>query len=294
LRLKLAALLTCSALVCGWHAAVWADSTITALADGGRALFDDVTLTARGAGNRKHTIEDLFGFLGYGLHQRRVGVFDDFLAELSTTSTPTFEVNSGTGAATAHLAATAVNRPGLARSTTGTTLTGRAAVMTSAAVWVAGSGALTLEIPINPATLSTSAERYQFVAGLFDTATAANQVDCICFVYDEGGISTGSTAAAYWQTATVANSVRTWNTALVQTTVSAGAWTTLRIDVNAAGTSVAFFVNGSSIATHTATIPTGTARAFGAGWLLIKSVGTTARTVDADFLLVDYDLTTPR
>jgi hypothetical protein len=88
--------------------------------------------------------------------------------------------------------------------------------------------------------------------------------------------------------------VRTWNTAHSQVAVPVGGWDTLRIEVNAAGTSVAFFVDGVQVATHTANIPTGTARAFGAGWLLIKSLGTTARTVDADYLLVEHDLTTPR
>jgi hypothetical protein len=272
-----------------------ADSTISALTDGGRALFGDQVLTARGASNRRHTIEDLFGYLGYGHHLRRARLLDDFYAETAATSTPVFETNSGTGAATSQLAISATNRPGLLRSTTGTTATGRAALTTGVTAWVAGSGGLVVEIPVTVATLSTSAQRYQLVVGLLDTLTAANQVDCICFVYDEGGVSTGSTATAtYWQTATVANSVRTWNSAHSQVTVTAAQWDTLRIEVNAAGTSVAFFVDGIPVATHTATIPIGTTRAFGVGWLLIKSVGTTAGTVDADYLLVEHDFTTPR
>lgn len=271
-----------------------ADTAISAMTDGGRALFDDATVTARGAANRRHSVEDLFGYLGYGHHLRRVVLVEEFLGEPATTTSPLAETNSGTGAGTTLTAATTVNRPGTPRSTTGTTATGRTAVTSSLTALVAGSGAVTVEIPVNVTTLSTSAERYQLVVGLVDTATAANQVDCICVVYDDGGVSTGSTAAAYWQTATVANSVRSWNTSHTQHTVAAATWVTFRIEVNAAGTSVSFFRDGTLFATHTTNIPTGTARAFGVGWLLIKSVGTTARTVDADYVLLEYDLTTPR
>jgi hypothetical protein len=48
------------------------------------------------------------------------------------------------------------------------------------------------------------------------------------------------------------------------------------------------------VATHTANIPTGAGRELGFGYLLIKSVGTTARTVDFDYLNVENEFTTQR
>ena len=100
------------------------------------------------------------------------------------------------------------------------------------------------------------------VVGFYDSTTA-NQVDAVSFVYDEGGVSTGSTASANWQVVTSSNSTRTWTT--TTTAVGAGTWVKLGIIVNAAGTSVGFYINGTLVATHTANIPTGTTRALGFG-----------------------------
>lgn len=216
-----------------------------------------------------------------------VRLWDDMLGEHTTTVGNLIETNSGTGAATASQAVANVHRPGLARATTGTTATGRAALSTAIASQVLASGATFVEWGVNVTTLSTVTERFQLVVGLMDTATAANQVDAVAFVYDEGGVSTGSTAAAYWQTLTASNSTRTFNTSLTQTTVAAATWVKLRIDINSAGTSAEFRINDTLVSTHTANIPTGTARAVGVGLLLIKSIGTTARTVDLDYALFE-------
>ena len=124
--------------------------------------------------------------------------------------------------------------------------------------------------------------------------TAANQSDGVYFLYDEGAVSTGSTAAAYWQTVTCNNSTRTFNTGLTQTTVTAATWVKLRIEVNAAASSVGFYIDDVLVSTHTTNIPTGAGRDTGYGSLLIKSVGTTARTVDCDYMLAQCQLTTPR
>jgi hypothetical protein len=64
--------------------------------------------------------------------------------------------------------------------------------------------------------------------------------------------------------------------------------------VNAAANQVVFKVNGTTVATHTTNIPSGSGRETGFGWLLIKSVGTTARTVDVDYLSAISALTTTR
>ena len=53
-------------------------------------------------------------------------------------------------------------------------------------------------------------------------------------------------------------------------------------------------IEGLLVATHTANIPTGTSRVLGFGYLLIKSVGTTARTVDFDYVDVHQTFTSAR
>lgn len=222
--------------------------------------------------------------------------FSDMEQILSTTGSDKALrlFNSGTGAGTTELATTGNDRIGIARHATGTTATGRTAMRLSSSAIRFSGGTYFFETMVRVPTLSTSAERFQFIVGFADTETAANQVDGAYFLYDEGGVSTGSTAAAYWQTVTVSNSSRTFNTSLTQTTVTANQWYRLGIEVNATGTSVAFYINGSLVATHTATIPTASGRETSVMSLLIKSVGTTSRTVDVDYINAVAELTTAR
>jgi hypothetical protein len=219
--------------------------------------------------------------------------FSDFIGNpTTTTGQDVYATNSGTGAATAASANVAANRPGIFRSTTGTTATGRTAFASNLTAFALGGGAMSYETAVNIATLSTGTERYQLVIGLFDTATAANQVDAVSFVYDEGGVSTGSAASANWQIRTASNSTRSWTT--TTTAVAAATWYKLRVEVNAAGTSATFYINGTNVGTIATNIPTGTARALGFGHLMIKSVGTTARTMDIDYMKAEQSFTTSR
>lgn len=222
---------------------------------------------------------------------------NDFLNTV-TTSSPGNDVqatNSGTGAATSTVATDGSGRVGLVRSTTGTTATGRTAVATGGSAVRLAGGAWVYEQSFNITTTSTVTERFQLAIGFIDTYTAANQVDGVYFLYDEGGVSTSSTATGNWQSVTVSNSARTFNqNAQNPTAVVQGTWTTLRLEINAAGTECVFKVNGAIIGTHTSTIPTGAGRECGFGWLLIKSIGTTARTLDVDYVSSICSLTTAR
>ena len=218
----------------------------------------------------------------------RVTVYNECLNSIGYP----FTVTSSTGS-TAAQAISVNNRPGVARMTTAGSATGRTSPGIGVSAISVGQGAIVYEAAVNVTTLSTSAERFQLIVGLFDTQTAANQVDGVYFLYDEGGVSTSSAASANWQQCTVSNSVRTFNT--TSTAVSAGTWVTLRIEINAAGTLATFYIDGTATGTtHNTNIPTGTARATGMGMLLIKSVGTTARTVDIDYVAFDEALTSSR
>ncbi|QQS18759.1 hypothetical protein IPL68_01650 [Candidatus Saccharibacteria bacterium] len=216
--------------------------------------------------------------------------FTDLIGNETTTGSDVFATNS-TGS-TAATATTAANRPGLYRSTTRTSATGRTAFMSSTSAIALGGGSMAYETAINIATLSDATQRYQLVVGLLDTATAANQVDAAAFVYDEGGVSTGSAATPNWQIMTSNNSTRTFNT--TTTAVTAATWYKLRVEVNSAGTLVTYYINGTNVGTRNTNIPTGTTRALGFGQLLIKSIGTTARTVDIDYMKAQQTFTTAR
>ena len=155
-----------------------------------------------------------------------------------------------------------------------------------------GGGVWTYEVELDVTTLSTLAERFQLIVGFFDVQNAANQVDAAAFVYDEGGVSTGSAASANWQTLCSQASTRTFFT--TANAVAAATWVNLKIIVNAAASQVDFYINDVLIKSETQNIPSGSGRELGFGWLLIKSIGSTARTVDFDYLYVEGDFDTSR
>lgn len=220
--------------------------------------------------------------------------FSDFVSSVGTggTGDNVVAVNTGTGTQSLVQANDTRNRVGVVRSATGSTSTGSAAVATGTNQIRLGGGTWNIDAAVNVTTLSTSSERFQLAIGFIDSNTTANQTDGAYFLYDEGGVSTGSAASANWQTVTCSNGSRTFTT--TTTAVSAGSWVKLRLEVNAAGTQVLFKINGTTVATHIANIPTGSNRQCGFGWIIIKSVGSTSRTVDVDYFKVDAQFTSAR
>ena len=212
----------------------------------------------------------------------------------TTNSGNDLAVNAtGTGSGVGAVNTPSANRPGIIQLQTGTTTTGRTSIYANSSLNTValGGGTATLVADILVPTLSTATERFAFLFGLYD-ATTMNQTDGVYFLYDEGGVRTGSTASANWQCVTASNSVRTFTT--TSTAVSNSAYQRLSIEVNAAGTSVVFKIDGTTVATHTTNIPTGTARVMSYGYQVIKSAGTTGRTVNTDFLYIKINFTTGR
>lgn len=141
-------------------------------------------------------------------------------------------------------------------------------------------------------TNSDGTNTFTVICGFYDVNNAANQTDGAYFLYDSQGVSTGSAASGNWQIVTVSNSVRTFTTTSVA--IDNTNLQKLRIDVNAAGTSAVFYIDNVAVGTHTTNIPTGSSRRFGNGVQLLKSAGTTARTLDVDYLYMKTKFTTPR
>jgi hypothetical protein len=65
----------------------------------------------------------------------------------------------------------------------------------------------------------------------------------------------------------------------------------LRAEVNAAGNSVGFYINGTLVKTETNNIPTGALTYVSS---IVKTNGTTARTAWVDFIRLRQKFTTPR
>ncbi len=134
-------------------------------------------------------------------------------------------------------------------------------------------------------TLSVVAQEYSLQIGFCDTVNAVDSVDGAYFAYDR------LTGGDFWCAVTSNNSTRTKTTGSVA--IVAGQYYKLEIVMNAAGTSVDFKVDGTTIATHTTNIPTGTARGSGPGLMMNKSAGSSAITgLRIDCVRIQHKMTT--
>ena len=195
---------------------------------------------------------------------------------------------SGTSAGAVPDLSTAA-RPGIIILNTGTTSTGAAAISTGGLYnpiqFLFGAGVYTFEADIYVWLLSTVTETYALRCG-FGDSTSADFVDGAYFEYSDAG------STPNWYRCTASNSTRTKTDTGVAAV--AGAWTRLKVVVNAAGTSVEYFINGTSVGSNTTNIPTGTGRETGAVLHLIKSVGTTYRILYIDWVWIHADLSVSR
>ena len=227
--------------------------------------------------------------------KRMISFFTDFLG--STTLDGLLVVNSG-GGASMTAGSSIPQRTNQQGVISFTTLAG----ISNYTMYIGGNGTAQLflgagswnyETSFNLSNLSDITNRYRFIVGFGSNNANAVETDGVFFIYDEGGVSNGTAASPNWQCVTVANSVRTLTT--TTTAVTATAWNKLRIEINAAGTSAAFYVNGTLVATHTTNIPLGSNNRFVLTKQgIFKSIGITPRVVYFDYLGYENILTTPR
>jgi hypothetical protein len=156
-----------------------------------------------------------------------------------------------------------------------------------------GNGIWNYETSINLNNLSTAIDRYRLIIGFGSSNVNTAEANGVFFTYDEGGTLNGTAASPNWQCVTIQNSVRTLTTTTVP--VTAATWDKLRIEINAAATSVGFYVNGTLVATHTTNIPLGANNRYVmAKQGIFKAVGTSNRVMYTDYIGYENILTTPR
>jgi hypothetical protein len=227
--------------------------------------------------------------------------FSDFIspAAISNAIDPAYTVfTSGAGATTlisALPSVRATNQQGFIQPSTGTSAVGFAGIYgtTSGNNFMAlGGGPVSFSTSTFIPTLSNGTERYRIVLGFGTTALNASDLTGIFFTYDEGGIQNGTSASPNWQCVTSVSSVRT----LTVTSVAASttAWQKLSIEINAASTSVEFYIDNVLVATHTTNIPTGITQLVTPKIQIAKSIGITSRTFFADYFGYKQTYTTPR
>ena len=192
-----------------------------------------------------------------------------------------FQTGSGAGTVASH---TADPRVGIALSDTGTTAKGRAGLATATLFnHQAGTSELYYETALYLDDLSYSTNTFYIHAGFFDSLTAVG-TNAIRFEYTDA-VGTG----AQWDCVTRSASTETRTS--VGSNVVLQQWYKLAILVNAAGTSVEFYIDGLLVATHTTNIPTGTGKRMGSGYNMKKTVGTAQRDLWCDYIFVEQGVT---
>jgi len=277
--------------------AVSSNAVFDALVSKEDATNKQNSLALDGTGVKFPTVDAVNNLSWLDKMKREVQFFTDF-NNLASNITGLQANNSGAGA-TSTLATNTIpnrhaNQVGFCQYQTGTTLSGFSFHQTQAGflTFSLGGGLWNYETSILISDLSTITDRFRFLSGFASSSFSNAEADGVFFTYDEGGVQNGTSASPNWQCVTVANSNRT----VTNTTVAVNLlWNTLRIEINAEGTSVVFKINGTTVATHTNNIPLFSNNRFvQVKQGIAKSIGITSRSVFCDYLGYENYLTTPR
>jgi len=193
-------------------------------------------------------------------------------------------VTNGTGASSTTQATPNNTRPGIWRLSTGTTASGYGVLRAGQESLMFSAGTYLFETELNVTTLSDGTNTFVVKFGFLNNVTGV-ETDGAYFYYSDSG------ASPNWMAYTENNSVTTVTDTGVA--VAAGSWVKFLISVNADATLVTFYINGVLKATHNTNIP-GNGRRCGPVFTIIKTLGTTARTMDLDWAWVHVNLTASR
>lgn len=222
----------------------------------------------------------------------RTALYEDFLNGLSSSnilSSMVYGTNGGAGAnaSFANTVSSATNI-GVADIETGTTTTGYAwindQVLGAKGLYI-GGGSHFYETVVKLSNLSDGTETFICQLGICTGSTTINTVDGVYFGYSH------SLSGGNWRCYTSRSSTDTVTDSGVA--ASATSFQRLGFVINAALSSVTFYINGTLVATHATNIPLSTT-AMRRWAIIAKSAGTTTRHLYTDYIqhLVSY--TTPR
>ena len=223
--------------------------------------------------------------------------FNEFMGSLAANVTAATNdvINTfGNGQGTTRGTSTITNRTnqqGVVESLTSANNTGQAGWQYGGTALFIGTGVITLETYVNITTLSTLAERFYTFFGYATGSNYANILNNIAIVYDEGGVYLSANASPNFKCITRAGSTVT--TTVTSIAVTAGQWYKLRININAAASSVEFYIDNVLRATHNTNIPLTTTPMF-IGNGIIKNTGSTARAMQTDYFMYEEIFTNPR
>lgn len=115
--------------------------------------------------------------------------------------------------------------------------------------------------------------------GLGNDVVGADHTNGVYFEFDQ------ATSSA-WRIVTASSSSRTKTTTAV--TASTATWFTMRIEVNAAATSVAFYIDDVLVGTHTTNIPTANTQPVGVHCFARSGAASSFWAMDVDWVRLRY------
>lgn len=219
--------------------------------------------------------EDLFP------RNRIISLFDDWISGSGAGNLGWTQNVVGGGSTDGIVDASANNAPGVLF-----TRAGGAAARTSTRhlglnTFILGGGQLAFEYRVQVPILSTAAQEFFGRWGMGDIA-GLDHVNGFYFEYNR-------LTSANWLIKTANASTRT--TTITSIPLSAATYYRIRAVVNAAGTSIEYFINDVSVGTITTNIPT---LAIGPVISSERSAGGTVRDIYTDFFKLKQRFTTPR
>lgn len=255
----------------------YASTTLTALIDavGGSGTLADWNISI--AGN-----VGAAGASGSGNSPTGWRLFDDMLAPVNAsvglpvdTMTGAQFYCSGAGATAFYNNAMAdASHPGVTSMEAGTTTTGYTIWYMGPPAILFGGGEISFEQLIKIEDLATVAQDYIIRWG-FGDGFQSDHVDGAYLEYNRS-------ASVNWSMKTASNSARTTTDSGVA--VVEDAWIKLKVVVNAAATSVEFFIDGVSVGTIATNIPTGAGRHTSFHGHIVKTAGSTNRIMYVDYV----------
>jgi len=216
-----------------------------------------------------------------------------FMDESTASSSPPWVLAFTAGGTSVNSVLPALSPTSLCGYATGVTSTGDSQSRTGA-YFRPAVGKKIFETRVVVSLLSTALERYVCFAGYLSSTNLLDQANAMYFLYDEGGLSTGSTASPNWQCVCANGGIRTFVTTSVPVTdTSSGAMQKLRIDDDGTGANVKFYIDDVLVATITTNVPTSVNSLANTGRIL-KQAGTTQRVLYVDYMQMQEKFNTPR
>jgi hypothetical protein len=168
------------------------------------------------------------------------------------------------------------NAQGVLALSTGTTSNGRVSIMQGPSMLLAGLSQLTFTTRARISAMPTGSQTYIGYIGFMNTPAAGVPNNGCYFKVDLAISSTNWIA--------VCRASGSENRIDTGVAASSSAFQVLNININSAGTSAAFSINGSSVGSISSNVPSGAGQFFGVGYKMQKSVGTTARLLYIDYM----------